>query len=225
MTIVLPGYVPDVHTADALDPAWGNAIRDRAPQVFTTQATLTAAVVAPQVGQSAVITTGTGAFTGMAAPGEYIYAGATDGWRPPWNNGWGEVGRSVDVTSANQANSTENVIAVGTTFTAVANRLYRIRIIVGAIRNNATANATITFKLKDGVTLIEQLRNMAIIGTTAGGTFDAMTMFEVETSLTAGAHTINLTIQSSNAAGYLVNAPSSPTVMVIDDIGPSGAPS
>jgi ribose 5-phosphate isomerase RpiB len=77
MPITFPGYVPDVTAlTDRVKAEWGNAIRDRTPQIFDTMAHLVAAIVSPQTGQLGIITTGTGA-------GIYEYDGAA----------WTEVSR------------------------------------------------------------------------------------------------------------------------------------
>lgn len=221
ISIAFPGYVPDVHAADALDPAWGNAIRDRAPQVFTTQATLTAGVTAPQVGQSAVITVGTGAFTGMASPGEYIYAGATDGWRPPWNSGWGEVARTRSTADdAHAATTAEtNCATVATTLTAVANRLYRFKL--NAAVTPAGAQPTFTVKIKADGVIIEA--GFAWKPPANPGVSPFYIEVEIGTLL-AGARAITVTCQSSVTGFTLSNSVYAAT-LVIDDIGPAGAPS
>lgn len=219
MSIVMPGFVPDVHSSDALDPAWGNAVRDRAAQVFDTTTNRDAAITVPQAGQVNTLTT-------LGNAGLYIYAGPVDLWRPPWNLPWGEVARTVDVTNQGPvADSAEHTItAAATTLTAVANRLYRVTVNI-PVRNAATANASITLRCKDGTTLIETARVYAVTGTTLAGTADYPASFEVETVLTAGAHTINLTMQSANAAGVQCTAGNIPLTIVVEDIGPSGAPS
>lgn len=214
ISIAFPGYVPDVHSTDALDPAWGNAIRDRANQVFDTSTNRDAAITVPQVGQTCVLTT-------LSTAGEYCYVGAVDGWRPNWNQGWGEVARTVDVsTQAVVADAAEHTItAAATTFTAVANRLYRIRL-EGSLTQTAATSVTLTLRVKDNTTLIEQSRSLFPVG---AGTFPFA--FAVETTLTAGSHTINTTMQNSNAAGVSCPGATTPLTVVIDDIGPSGAPS
>jgi len=219
VSVALPGYLPDVHAADALDPAWGNALRDRAPQVFTTQATLVAAVVAPQVGQSASITTGVAPFTGTASPGLYVYAGAVAGWRPPWNGGWGEVARTVDTTTQANVNIVENVITnAATAFTAVANRLYRITVAGGWRVGGVGA---LTLKVKDGVTLIEQQRAFSMQTVSD----DKQITFSVEIgTLVAGAHTINVTQQAAATSVTCIGG-NAPLVVTVDDVGSAGAPS
>lgn len=218
MSIAMPGYVPDVASTDLLDPAWGDAIRDRAPQVFADTTTRDAAITAPIVGMSCYITSGSNA-------GHYVYSGAVVGWTKPWNDGWGNVARTVDTSAQSNADATEHVkTGAATTFTALANRKYRISVKL-TFRNLAAANATITYKVKDNTTLIEQARIVSAVGTTLAGTADFVQAFDVETTLTAGSHTINLTHQSSNAAGMNTTGSQSPCVISIDDIGPSGAPS
>lgn len=146
---------------------------------------------------------------------------AAAAWRKPWNLPWGEVARTVVITDQTNADNTEHVItAAATTFTAVANRNYRIR--VDGYFEALTAGASVQqFRVKDGVTLIEQLRQQ---NTTAVLLYQYG--FAVETTLSASAHTINLTQQASSGAnGMKQFGSASPLVITIDDIGPAGAPS
>lgn len=216
MSIALPGYVPDVSDGDTIVADWGDAIRDRAPQIFADTTTRDAAITSPKVGQSCIITTGSNA-------GLYVFAGATDGWRPPWDLEWGELARTVLTTASGVvADAAEHTVTgAATTFTAVANRKYRVTI-SGAFRPQQAAGtaSTVTIKVKDGTTLIEQARAPVV-----DGSKDAMFSFSVETTLTAGSHTVNVTQQNSNAAGVNQVGTIVPLVVIVEDIGPSGAPS
>lgn len=174
-----------------------------------------ALITAPLVGMVCVLFN-TGEFT--------QYMGPVCGWRPPWNLGWGELARTVVTTAQNNVNVTENTITgAATAITAVPNRKYRIRI-DGAWRLGQAlgALATLRLKIKDGTTLIEQERSPLITGGS-----DYPTGFAVETALSIGAHTINVTQQTLGAAAVSVNQVGTlvPLVLTVDDIGPSGNPS
>lgn len=224
MSIAFPGYVPDVHAADALDPAWGNAIRDRAPQVFTTQATLTAGVTVPQVGQSAVLTVGTGAFTLQAAPGLYVYAGATDGWRPPWNLPWGPVAPVAQAT-ANQAtiSAIVDLTSLSVTFTAIANRRYKVTanvLIVGT-----TLGDTFGLTLADAANTVLQLRNGGT-GPTAATQIPVTLTLDTVTPAVAGSYTFKLRLARAAGSGTFTSLAGAtfPAQLTVEDIGPAGAP-
>lgn len=148
---------------------------------------------------------------------ELIYNGVR--FDPPWAEKWGEVARVVDVTTMGHNDANEHVkTTAATTFTAVANRLYRITP-SGMWRQANAAPAGCTIRIKDGTTLIEQGRLVAI---PAGS--DLPISFSVETALTVGSHTINLTQQSSNASGMTCICGNAPLEMLVEDVGPNGAP-
>lgn len=212
MTIALPGYVDDVATPQVISPEWGNAIRDRTLQIFASAAARAAALPSPQVGQIC-FQTDTGTFL--------VYEGAVVGWRRPWNMPWGKVARTVDNTTATFTDSSEHALSLAaTTFTAVANRQYRIHT-SGAFRNLNAAVTGCTFRTKDGSTLIEDARIIAMPATAE----DEAVYWAVETDLTAGSHTINVTMQSSDAAGISCVASQYPFLVYIEDVGPAGNPS
>ena len=216
MTVyAFPGMVGNVVTLTGkIESSWAEAVRDRAFQVFDTMADLVAGIGSPQVGQMAVITA-----DGVAS-GVYQCVGAGDQWQLPWNFDWGRTARTVDTTLQSVASTAETVItAAATTFTAVANRLYNIRL-NAAFGNPAAAAAVLTARIKDGTTLIEQARPATI---SSGITWPVS--FSVETSLSAGSHTINVTMQSTNASGVNACGAGYPLVVDVYDNGPSGAPS
>lgn len=127
-----------------------------------------------------------------------------------------EVARTVDTTLQSVAAITETIItAAATTFTAVAGVKYRITL-EGTFRNLAAAVASLTFRIKDGTTLIEQAR---IVGAAPiNNTGDVVVKTSVETTLSAGSHTINITMQSSNAAGVSNLATNWPVVVTVDAV-------
>ena len=212
-TYSFPGALPDIADGDTIYAEYIQAIRDRANHVYDTVADLESGESAPDVGQTAVVT------ADGAATGIYEYSGSTDGWTKPWNLPWGPVGRSKATGSENHHSSTEYVIpSLATTFTAVANRNYRIWAKVD-FRNDATGAVHITLKAKDGTTQIEDAQ--VWVTPSSGAANDHNFIIEVETTLSAGSHTINVTIQSDNAAGTDIWAGSR---CIIEDIGPAEAP-
>lgn len=151
--------------------------------------------------------------------GLWLFDGAA--FRRPWNMPWGEVAKTLFTAAQSNADASEHVVAAAaTTFTAVANRAYRIRVSCTE-RNLAATAATITSVLKDGTTVIET-RAWGGVPTV----FDLPVDWACETTLSAGAHTINLTHKSSSASGVSNNQPAVNQYVTIDDIGPaSGTPS
>lgn len=223
MSIAFPGYVPDVHSSDALDPAWGNAIRDRASQVFDTTVNRDAAITVPQVGQSGVITTGSNA-------GEYFYVGATDGWRAAWNSGWGVVG-SVSSSALSQAvvsTTGIDVSGLSVTFTAVANRLYRVTAFLPLVQQSSSA-ATSKVQLTDAsnnilTTIVDLSLAASGTGSRGGGTGTYLAG-----GISAGSYTVKLRALTGAGTMTLTTtaAGSDPGVglLIVEDIGPAGSPS
>lgn len=218
MTIASPGYVPDVHSTDPLDPAWGDAIRDRAWQVFADAAARDAAITAPVIGEMAVlISPATGTLTGI-----YEYVGPVQGWAQPWNMPWGAVALGIDTNNQSDPDASEHVLGGGwePTFNAVAGRIYRISV-AGAWRNLHASAAGITIKVKDSTVLIDTPRLVAM----AGGGIDTPVAFSVETTLSAASHTINVTHQSANSDGVECIGGNFSLIVNVDDVGPATAPS
>jgi hypothetical protein len=217
-TIALPGYVPDVNDGDPVTAGHDDAVRDRAFQIFATAALRDAAIVTPQVGQMSIITVGSGSGLDI---GEYEYVGPVLKWTRPWGRSWGEIARTRDVTTQTVASAVETVIAAAATlFTAVANRNYRIEA-KGSLANLTASPQSLTLRVKDGVTLLENELISALTGMWAKHTCD----FVVGTFV-AGVHTINVTMQSSGASGVSVcpSGGTTPFYVIVTDIGPAGAP-
>lgn len=217
MSIAFPGYVPDVHSADALDPAWGNAIRDRANQVFTTAALRDAAITVPQVGQQCVLTAAaSGVNTGI-----YVYAGATDGWVRPWNMPWGAIA-CVNVTSNQTGITTEaDVTSLSVTFTALANRQYKVEALVPL---SGTSGDTARAKLTDASAVVSNDAQVTF-GVTAS---EYKVYTYVLETYAAGSITRKVRVVRQAGAGGTVTmaaAATQPAVLLVTDIGPTGAPS
>jgi hypothetical protein len=205
-----PGYVADVEAGDTLDPSgWGNAIRDRAAQVFSDTTTRDAAIPTPQVGQFSIITTGTGS-------GLYQYAGSTVQWRAPWNLPWGAIG-SLAPSNATSASATAADVSGGSvTFTAVANRNYRI---FGECSISGTVNNDLgELALVDGAGTIKTGRGIVLATSTVA---DGSSISFVKT-YSAGSQTTKLQVRRASGTGTVTFSGLS---IYIEDVGPAGAPS
>lgn len=160
-----------------------------------------------------------------------VYTSATTGWVPPWNKPWGVVTTSsggtsgygyVKLTSSAQTgigSSATDITNATVTFTAVANRLYRI-----------TAQADLI-----GTTLSVGQLQVIIDGTASASALEPVTgssgawqdrspSITYATTLTAGSHTVKLAA-SVQAGSLTVNhATATPTTLIVEDAGPVGAP-
>lgn len=161
-----------------------------------------------------------------------IYTGAN--WRQPWAQPWGVVKATAGGTSgwgfsrytSNQTitgNTTADLTNATVTFTAVANRLYKI---TGMADFTHTASSTVGSLLVnlDGTTI--GVQTIAITTPVAGGANDRMAVVNQITTLSAGSHTIKLQGTTPTSPGNLTVGGSTvvPTVFVVEDVGPAGSP-
>ena len=117
--------------------------------------------------------------------------------------------------TANQNNFTTIITTLTSTFTAVANRYYKItyfeRYLIGA--GGATQ---VTLTLTNGATVIQEA--MVTTSTTSG---EAGTSMAIET-FTAGSITINAKLTSTGGTSSTAGrAATSPAFLLIEDIGPA----
>lgn len=213
MTISDPGYVPDqVAVTGPATADWANAIRDRAFQRFVNGFSLGAALSSPKKGQVAVITD--------TQAGILVFAGTTMQWQKTWNMPWGYINRAVSTTD-HTAITAEQDIDLSVTWTALANRRYRIT--VDLPRAQQVSN------LAEMQAFICKADNSHI----AGGTWcKLMTVNDVasihvcaiETGIATGSVTRHLRASSAAANGKIFGS-TNPGYITVEDIGPNGEPS
>lgn len=160
-----------------------------------------------------------------------VYVSATTGWVPPWNKPWGVVATTsggtsgygyVKLTSSAQTTTTSADVTNATaTFTAVANRLYRVTAQCGM-----TASATTSAQLQ---VLVDGTASATVVtGVLTSGLYqDRMPAVVYATTLTAGSHTIKLNVSVAGSGANtltITNSVASPTIFVVEDAGPAGAP-
>ena len=106
-----------------------------------------------------------------------VYYGTTTGWRPPWNQPWGFV--AMTTSQSNSFNGLGHLVGVDTSFTAIANRMYRINghasleVQTGrAIINLVSSVAGVLFRISDftaAATVSYPHADGSYIGTLAAG--------------------------------------------------------
>jgi hypothetical protein len=155
-----------------------------------------------------------------ADEGLYTYNGTS--WRkgPGWNAPWGLIARNQGNGSGTATSgTTETAIFTSASFTAVANRYYRVNISTSI---NATAGDTYTLRVRqDSTSGTVWWNGNAIYGT---GVTTLLIHPMGSNTLTAGSHTFVLTATRSAGSG---NASIGTLVLVnmtVEDLGPSGAP-
>lgn len=157
-----------------------------------------------------------------SSEGRAIYETDTDGlqvyngvgWNPPWNLPWGRV-----ATTSSTATGAPGSDILTVTFTAVANRRYRIE---GAFHSTvATAPSNCQGILLGGAG--PTTLNVENIGTLAVGYFFDPFLWAYDTP---AAGSITYRLRSGVAGGSLTLAGSSsqPHTLTVDDVGPNGVP-
>ena len=210
-------------------------------KTFTAGAVLTASDVNTYLAKQAVIVCTSSTRPASPPEGMTIYETDTDkmltyvssgtGWVPPWNKPWGVVtatsgGTSgygyVKLTSSAQSGigSTATDITNATvTFTAVANRLYRITAQADLIGTALSVGQLQV--LVDGTATASALQ--PVTGS-SGAWQDRSPSIVYATTLTAGARTVKLAASVQTGSLTVNHATATPTTLIVEDAGPVGAP-
>lgn len=214
MTIANPGAISDVADGGPIASDWGNAIRDRVVNNYATAAARDLAIPSPVVGQLCVIDNLT-----TIALGLQQYVGATDGWQMPWNLPWGVVDFVSTTTSqTGVGTAATDVTSITSTKTYVANRRLRVTFHAQIAK---TTSADVLVNLTDTAgTVIQRLYRKSMLN----GDVDTINAIACFTS-TAGSQVIKVRANAvSSGTMDFTGATGVPITMLIEDIGPSGAP-
>jgi hypothetical protein len=180
--------------------------------VFTTQALATTAIPSPVDGQAYYLNSGT------ATEGTLWWHGSA--YRPSWNMPWGQVGRTE--LSANTTGITTGTDLTGgtLTFTAVANRLYRVESWVYLVTSTAQSSALLS--------VLEGATNIILAGGAYTPVGTGVHIYGTRTTtFTAGSHTLKLrgsVLFGAGSVGTSVAPADRPDFISVTDVGPSGAP-
>ena len=194
-----------------------NYLMEQSVMVFATTAARDSAITAPEAGMTAYIN------TGDANEGFYVYTGATWNKGPSWNAPWGLLGKASlttsNATSATHTTQQDGSAVITLTATTITNRNYRVTSTHHAYTNGGVA--VMLFALVIGgstlsqfqhnpnsATIINSLMNQYVYTETAG----ASRIFKVQISGSVASQ-----VTDYGAATYL-------RTIVVEDIGPSGAP-
>lgn len=161
--------------------------------------------------------------SGDATEGPWFYNGTQ--WRMPWNMPWGVVGRGTTSSSnsktATSAPSIQSWSGLSVQWNAVANRVYRTTAFGMLTSDNTTGSDYVELIIDDGAgTVVAGSR--AIV---QNGVFEGRTVVYVESNIT-GTPTrrvrVRKTSGSGGAQGYADGTYQAS--VVVEDLGPSGAP-
>jgi hypothetical protein len=179
-----------------------NYLMEQSVMSFATTAARDSAITAPEAGMTAYIN------SGDSSEGLYSYTGTTWNKGSSWNAPWGFVALTSDTTSAT---ITANTNHVATTFTAFANRYYKINFMGRMI--SASGNIINIYDSTAAANIQEWYSASATDFTVA---------LQVVKTFTAGSRTI--AIRTSSNVTNAVPSALHPYQLIIEDIGPSGAP-
>lgn len=214
MTIANPGAVSTVVAAGKVASDWGNAIRDRVVNNFATAADRDAAIASPVVGQMACIDNAAGCTLALLQ-----YVGATDGWRAPWNLPWGVIGVAAATSAQTGISAVTDLTGLTVTWTAVANRYYKATAQVVVEQMTGAGAPSIIIANGAGTQL-----NQNQTSEPAGSDFVGLQCITYLTGLSAGSQTIKVRCQTTANTVNTASAATLPAVLIIEDMGPNGAP-
>jgi hypothetical protein len=156
--------------------------------------------------------------TGTNRPREGLYAYNGVNWRLPWTYPWGLAAAPTSFAGgATTYSGFVNIPSLPITFTAVANRYYKVTCSVPW--HNNTANDGAQLKITDSVAGQLKILDSAPNDNTNG---EALLIWTG--TFAAGSHTITPALAHGNAGTVTIINPSGPAQMWIEDLGPSGSP-
>lgn len=149
-----------------------------------------------------------------------VYTTATTGWQPPWNMPWGVMGQAVVSAEQTVANGGVDLTGASVTYTAVAGR--RVRISAKALMSNGTLAAGWSLRVyKDGSLYDTVGFNNDTVAAASYGCVGVT----IDTPA-AGSRTYKLnaffSVNTDNKVAY--SGLNFSTIIIVEDIGPSGAP-
>lgn len=150
-----------------------------------------------------------------------IYAGATSGWRPPWNVAWGVLDYAQVTADQTGITTITSLTTLTTTATVPANR--RIRTTISGEWLGQVLNDRHIVYIADGadVALRRQILDVADA--------DSLNPFHLSyvEATTAGSITRKARMERSSGTGacQLRASATNPAFILLEDIGPAGAPS
>ena len=204
-----------------------NYLMEQSITYFATTAARDTAITSPEDGMVAYIG------SNDADEGLYTYNGT--GWRkgPGWNAPWGIVPATAGGTSSRGyvANTTSQtgitaevaLTSMTITFTAIANRLYRLSYMEPNVDRTGGVGTGYYFASRFRLTNTAGTQ-LAIAYRQLSGTNAQVANMEAIISPAAGSTVVIVSGQSENGTMNLNRSATSPAFFSIQDIGPAGAP-
>jgi hypothetical protein len=194
-----------------------NYLMEQGVMYFATTAARDSAITSPEDGMVAYIG------SNDSSEGLTVFNGTS--WRkgPGWNAPWGVMasvtqGAGVVTTTG----TTEITITSTASFSSIANRNYLFTVSTSCY-DDVASGSQFTFRLRNGSLTGTSL--MAQVVSTGLNNYTPLSFSFVGTLSTASSNGLFLTMQRSSGTGRMnSNGSSSPALITMTDIGPSGAP-
>ena len=187
---------------------------------FATTAARDAAITSPVAGMTAYIN------SGDSSEGLYSYTGATWNKGPSWNAPWGLLSKaSLTTNSTTSATPThltqqDGSAVVTLTATTITNRIYRITS-VSNLNANGGANTGINAHVVGATTI-------ALFASTGLSTtlVDSRTSVSTYTETSGASRTFKVQLYAGTNNTQITDGANAsiPRILIVEDIGPSGAP-
>lgn len=192
-----------------------NYLMTQAVMTFATAAARDSAITAPVQGMAAYIK------SGDSSEGLYTYNGTS--WRkgPGWNAPWGVVGRATTSSASSTTTSTTDWSGLSVTWTAINNRVYRT-MASGMITSNNTGGSDYASLIITDGSNTQLAGAQAIVQNTV---YEGRFVQYLEAGVT-GSQTRKVRILRNSGAGSVSGYASATwqASIVVEDLGPSGAP-
>lgn len=124
---------------------------------------------------------------------------------------------AYQTATANDSFTTEEIEITSTTFTAIANRYYRIMYFEPNLSNGADANVTQTIRLTN---LAGAIQGASFVFCRAGG-FSSSGMLIAYSTFTAGSTVLVATLTSSTGTSTATRTASFKGILSVEDVGPA----
>jgi hypothetical protein len=190
--------------------ALANVMEKQVVMRFTNAAARDAAITAPEEGMVAALT----------SDNEVTWHNGV-GWRPgPWNAPWGRVAAAVtSATDQTGISTVADITGLATvSWTAFANRRYRVTLNVNILQNTSAATSEIIIANGANTILRQRSTSLAIAGV-AG-----VTVIHELNGLAAGSQTVKGRAVTGAGTLTIANSFTRNGELIVEDIGPNGAP-
>lgn len=148
---------------------------------------------------------------------EVLYYNGTS-WSRPWNMPWGFVALTTNATSGT-ATTTETAVMTTSSFTAVANRYYRLSYYEPITCKPTVDQASTSLRIR--LTNVSGTELQYGQNQSAGTGNSAISLnLSIVRTLTAGSTVIVATAYASTGTASLFRSATAPAVLFVEDVGP-----